>query len=79
MLYKNDNLFPILEQHADLKKRLFEGNFGLEKENVRVDKNGNLSLTPHPEIFWLKRRKSVYKNGFLRESNRDDYSRQQFC
>ncbi|MBC6315675.1 bifunctional glutamate--cysteine ligase GshA/glutathione synthetase GshB [Listeria grandensis] len=64
MLYKNDNLFPILEQHADLKKRLFEGNFGLEKENVRVDKNGNLSLTPHPEIFGLKEENPYIKTDF---------------
>ena len=30
---------------------LLAGNFGLEKENVRTDPNGNLALTPHPEIF----------------------------
>lgn len=64
MLYKNDNLFPILEQHADLKKRLFNGNFGLEKENVRVDEHGNLSLTPHPAIFGLKEENPYIKTDF---------------
>lgn len=29
-------------------KYLFKGNFGLEKESLRVDKNGFLSHTPHP-------------------------------
>lgn len=31
-----------------------EGLFGLEKENIRVDKTGNLALTPHPEVFGNK-------------------------
>ncbi len=31
-----------------------EGLFGLEKENLRVDKGGNLALTPHPAIFGNK-------------------------
>ena len=25
--------------------------FGIEKENIRVDKNGMISQTPHPEVF----------------------------
>ncbi len=28
-----------------------KGMFGLEKENLRVDKDGKLALTPHPAIF----------------------------
>ncbi len=28
-----------------------EGLFGLEKENIRVDRTGNLAQTPHPEVF----------------------------
>lgn len=28
-----------------------EGLFGIEKENIRVDKAGNLAQTPHPEVF----------------------------
>ncbi len=39
----------ILSNH--LEKALFEGKFGLEKENVRVDASGNLALTPHPKAF----------------------------
>ncbi len=31
-----------------------EGLFGLEKENLRVDKTGNLALTPHPVVFGNK-------------------------
>lgn len=31
-----------------------EGLFGLEKENVRVDKRGNMALTPHPKVFGNK-------------------------
>jgi len=31
-----------------------EGLFGLEKENLRVDRAGNLALTPHPVIFGNK-------------------------
>lgn len=33
---------------------LLQGQFGLEKENARVDKNGNLALTPHPAAFGNK-------------------------
>ena len=31
-----------------------EGLFGIEKENIRVDQSGNLSLTPHPKVFGNK-------------------------
>jgi glutamate--cysteine ligase/gamma-glutamylcysteine synthetase, Streptococcus agalactiae type len=31
-----------------------EGLFGLEKENLRVDRTGKLALTPHPAIFGNK-------------------------
>lgn len=31
-----------------------EGLFGLEKENLRVDKAGKLALTPHPAVFGNK-------------------------
>ena len=30
---------------------LSQGDFGLEKENLRIDKDGKLALTPHPAIF----------------------------
>lgn len=35
---------------ADIKK----GRFGIEKESVRVNENGELAITPHPEIFGEK-------------------------
>jgi len=34
-----------------LNRFLTKCNFGLEKENVRVDKNGHLALTKHPNAF----------------------------
>lgn len=38
----------IIQQIIDksLNKDLFRGQFGLEKENVRVDHEGKLALTP---------------------------------
>ncbi|MBW6409106.1 bifunctional glutamate--cysteine ligase GshA/glutathione synthetase GshB [Clostridium weizhouense] len=43
----------------DLKKlftasELLNGNFGVEREGLRVDKQGNLSLKPHPKQFGEK-------------------------
>ena len=32
-------------------KQLLEANFGLEREGLRVTKEGLLSLKPHPEVF----------------------------
>jgi len=37
-----------------LEKYLLQGLFGIEKENVRVDAGGNLSLTPHDDILGNK-------------------------
>ena len=34
--------------HPDIHAHLLEGNFGLEKESLRVDGNGFLAHTPHP-------------------------------
>lgn len=34
--------------HPNVKNLIFEGNFGLEKESLRIDKNGYLSHTPDP-------------------------------
>lgn len=39
----------ILENNLD--RKLIRSNFGLEKENLRVDSEGKLALTKHPEIF----------------------------
>ena len=41
----------ILKQLKDI---LLKGQFGLEKENLRVSKDGKLALTPHPAIFGRK-------------------------
>ena len=32
-----------------LTELVFQGEFGLEKENLRVDEEGRLALTPHPD------------------------------
>lgn len=34
--------------HADIRPYLFSGGFGLEKESLRIDRNGFLSQTDHP-------------------------------
>lgn len=44
------NFYNLIKQH-NLGKLLLGGNFGLEKENLRTDLQGNLALTAHPEIF----------------------------
>ncbi|MEN9946119.1 MAG: hypothetical protein RLZZ293_505, partial [Pseudomonadota bacterium] len=44
------DFLQLVKQH-NLTSLLCDGNFGLEKENIRTDLNGNLSLTPHPEVF----------------------------
>lgn len=33
------------------KKEILKGNFGLEKEGIRIKEDGQLAQTPHPEIF----------------------------
>lgn len=35
----------------NLNRKLIKSNFGLEKENLRVDREGKLALTKHPGIF----------------------------
>lgn len=38
--------------HSPLKGNIWlKGLFGVEKENIRVDKNGVISQTPHPAVF----------------------------
>lgn len=39
----------ILKQNSHLLSR---GVSGLEKENVRVNQDGTLALTPHPAVIW---------------------------
>ncbi|MEQ8156934.1 MAG: bifunctional glutamate--cysteine ligase GshA/glutathione synthetase GshB, partial [Clostridiaceae bacterium] len=49
---------------SGMAAQLFKGKFGLEKENVRVDKEGRLALTPHPEKFGDKIKNSYIKTDF---------------
>lgn len=37
-----------------LNDYLFEGNFGIERENIRVDNKGVIAETKHPEVFGEK-------------------------
>jgi glutamate--cysteine ligase len=43
--------FKDLIKKSKLESLLIKGNFGLEKENLRVNKDGRLALTPHPKEF----------------------------
>jgi len=42
------------EINAHLSEKIFNGSFGLEKENVRVTDDGCIASTPHPRIFGHK-------------------------
>jgi len=43
------------ENYNSIKGNIWlEGLFGLEKENLRVDRTGKLALTPHPAVFGNK-------------------------
>ncbi|MCZ4694696.1 bifunctional glutamate--cysteine ligase GshA/glutathione synthetase GshB [Ancylomarina euxinus] len=44
------NLFEVLE-HKSIRSSICDGKFGIEKENVRVDKDGRMATTPHPGIL----------------------------
>ena len=46
----HNNLFELLE-HKSIRSSICDGLFGIEKENVRVDKNGRMATTPHPGIL----------------------------
>lgn len=45
-----NTLKKIIQDHQ-LTDLLLQGQFGLEKENIRVDSNGYMALTPHPTAF----------------------------
>ncbi|MFA8433616.1 MAG: bifunctional glutamate--cysteine ligase GshA/glutathione synthetase GshB [Marinifilaceae bacterium] len=38
-------------QSDEIRQRFLDGKFGIEKENLRVDAGGNLSLIPHPDVL----------------------------
>ena len=46
----HNNLFELLK-HKSIRSSICDGLFGIEKENVRVDKNGRMATTPHPGIL----------------------------
>jgi glutamate--cysteine ligase len=50
-MIKFDNKLIDVINKQGLSNYLLKGNFGLEKENVRVDEKGSLALTPHPKAF----------------------------
>ncbi|MDP4107585.1 MAG: bifunctional glutamate--cysteine ligase GshA/glutathione synthetase GshB, partial [Bacillota bacterium] len=52
----------VMDNH--LQKEIWRGNFGLEKENNRVDGNGKLALTPHPKAFGNKMENPYIKTDF---------------
>lgn len=49
----NENIVDYIKNN-NLQKELLTGNFGIEKENLRVKYDGELALTPHPEQFGEK-------------------------
>lgn len=46
----HNNLFELLECKG-IRNSICDGSFGIEKENVRVDKEGRMATTPHPGIL----------------------------
>lgn len=52
------------KENETLRKQLFSGHFGLEKENIRVTSDGKLALTPHPAIFGPKEDNPYIKTDF---------------
>jgi glutamate--cysteine ligase len=59
----NEDLIQLLLKYQ-LNHDLFLGEFAIEKENVRVDRNGKLALTPHPQSFGKKIENRYIKTDF---------------
>lgn len=53
-----------LIKEKEMAQQLLRGNFGLEKENVRVDEEGHLALTEHPSYFGRKATHPYIKTDF---------------
>lgn len=51
----NENIVSVIKKFG-LVEKVQRGNFGLEKENLRVDREGHLALTPHPAVFGDKKK-----------------------
>lgn len=63
-MYKFDSKLIESILNNKMERHLMRCNFGLEKENVRVDKNGKLALTPHPVIFGDRNNHPYIKTDF---------------
>lgn len=61
-LLDKDTLHQLIENH--LNEELLRGQFGIEKENIRVDLEGRLSRTPHPGVFGSKMENPYIKTDF---------------
>ncbi|HHW38756.1 MAG TPA: bifunctional glutamate--cysteine ligase GshA/glutathione synthetase GshB [Bacillales bacterium] len=61
-LLDNDLLNKIIGRN--LNEDILQGRFGLEKENIRVDKEGRLAFTPHSKIFGSKKENPYIKTDF---------------
>ncbi|MBD3921451.1 bifunctional glutamate--cysteine ligase GshA/glutathione synthetase GshB [Paenibacillus sp. PR3] len=61
-ILNRERLQYVVDNH--LQKDIFRGNFGLEKENNRVDLKGKLALTPHPKAFGSKKENPYIKTDF---------------
>ena len=59
----NENIINFIKKN-NLNRQLLVGNFGIEKENLRVKFDGELSLTPHPIEFGEKIKNPYIKTDF---------------
>ncbi|MBC1526947.1 bifunctional glutamate--cysteine ligase GshA/glutathione synthetase GshB [Listeria seeligeri] len=64
MIKLDTTMLDYFKESPTLRKQLFSGHFGLEKENVRVTADGKLALTPHPAIFGPKEDNPYIKTDF---------------
>lgn len=50
--------------NKEFRKYLLDCNFGLERENIRVDKTGTLAMTSHPNFFGDRMKNPYIKTDF---------------
>lgn len=63
MKYLEESLIEFLKEKGR-SKYVTRGRFGIEKENLRVNPDGKLSLTEHPEVFGDKKENPYIKTDF---------------
>ena len=51
-------------KNSSNKKYVTKAEFGIEKENLRINKNGELATTPHPSVFGDKKKNPYIKTDF---------------